>query len=91
MYAPSLLIAVIVAIGVIYVALPVMAGVYVRFRGRRTVACPETGLAEEVGVDAWHAAATAVPGPPRVYVATCTAWPRRAGCDRRCAPQAAGA
>jgi hypothetical protein len=76
--------AVIAAIGVIYVALPIMADVYFRFRRRRTVTCPETGLAENVQVDAWHAAATAMPGPPDVDLTSCTAWPKRAGCEQRC-------
>ena len=84
MSAPAMMIAMIVAIGVLFVVLPVAMDVYFRFRRPRTVACPETGLAEEVQVDAWHAAVTAVPGPPCMYVAKCTRWAHRAGCKQRC-------
>ena len=81
---PRIIIFMVVAIGFFYVIVPVALDAYFRFRGRRTVACPETGLAEGIEIDAWHAAATAVPGPPRIHVAACTAWPRRAGCGERC-------
>jgi hypothetical protein len=82
-------VAAIAALCALYVVLLVMADVYLRFRTFRTVVCPETGLREEVQLDAWHAAATAVPGPPDVYIASCTAWPGRAGCERRCGPRVA--
>jgi hypothetical protein len=75
---------IIVAIGLGCVALPVMAGVYRRFRGPHTVVCPETGLDAEVRIDAWHAAATAIPGPPRLYVAACSRRPERAVCGQEC-------
>jgi hypothetical protein len=84
MSAPMLTIMVIVAIGLVYVALPVMADVYARFRRRRTVVCPETGLDATVRIDAWHAALTAIPGPPRRYVAECSRWPEHAMCRQEC-------
>jgi hypothetical protein len=77
-------VAAIALLAVYIIVFLVTADVHLRFRKPRTVVCPETGLGEEVQVDAWHAAATAVPGPPDVSIATCTAWPRRAGCERRC-------
>jgi hypothetical protein len=80
-----MLIAMIAAIGVVFVVLPIAMEVYFRYRRPRIVACPETGLAEEVQVDAWHAAVTAVPGPPRLYVAECSRWAtKRGGCMQRC-------
>lgn len=84
MLTPMTLVMVIVAIGAVYVVLPIALDAYFRFRDARTVACPETGLAEEVQLDAWHAAATAVPGPARLYVAHCTRWPEQAGCKQEC-------
>lgn len=81
---PRMLIMAIAAIGLLYVALPVMAGVYFRFRRRRTVTCPETGLPEEVELDAWHAAATAIPGPPRLFVTACSRWPEHERCRQEC-------
>jgi hypothetical protein len=79
-----LTILVIVAIGLVYVALPVMADVYFRFRRRHTVVCPETGLDAEVKIDAWHAAATAIPGPPRRHVAECSRRAEHARCGEEC-------
>jgi hypothetical protein len=84
MDAPRTLLLVIAAIGLVYVVVPVVLDVYFRLRGRRTVACPETGLAEEIELDAWHAAVTAVPGPPRLRVERCTRWPARERCKQGC-------
>jgi hypothetical protein len=74
----------IALVGVVFVVLPIVLDVYYRFRDRRIVRCPETGGDAEVGVDAWHAAATAIPGPPRLHVTACTLWPERAHCAERC-------
>ena len=82
--SPKLLILLIAAIGFFYVVVPVALDVYRRVRGPRTVLCPETGAPEEIEIDAWHAAATAVPGPPRLRVVACTEWPARAGCREGC-------
>jgi len=79
-----LMVMVILAIGLVYVALPVMADVYARFRRRRTVVCPETGLDAEVRMDAWHAAVTAIPGPPRLHVAECSRRLEHAVCGEEC-------
>lgn len=79
-----LLLMAIVGIGLIYVVLPIMADVYFRFRRPRVVRCPENGLAAEVQVDAWHAAATAIPGPPGQHVADCSRWPEHARCKQDC-------
>jgi hypothetical protein len=84
MDTPRMLMLAIVAIGMFYVVLPIMMFAYLNVRGRRTVACPETGLAEEIELDAWHAAVTAVPGPPRLHVASCTRWPLRTRCAEGC-------
>ena len=80
----QLLILVIAAIGFFYVVLPVAFTAYRHFRGPRTVVCPETGRATEIELDAWHAAATAMPGPSRLHVAACAQWPERAGCREAC-------
>lgn len=84
MDAARLTIMAIVAIGFFYVILPVTADVYFRFRRRRTVTCPETGRPAEVQIDAWHAAATAIPGPPGEHVTACTRWPEHAECAQGC-------
>ena len=69
---------------VLIVLLPVAARVYFRSRGPRWVVCPDTGRVAHVQLDAWHAAATAVPGPPGRYVVACSEWPANAGCTRKC-------
>jgi hypothetical protein len=84
MDTPKMLMLVIVAIGLLYVLLPIVAYSYLAFRGRRSVTCPATGLPEEIELDAWHAAVTAVPGPPGLHVVACTGWPARARCGEGC-------
>jgi hypothetical protein len=84
MDTPKMLILVIAAIAFFYVVVPVAYDVYRRMRGRRTVVWPETGLPEEIEIDAWHAAATAVPGPPRLHVGACSRWPEHADCKEEC-------
>jgi hypothetical protein len=84
MDSARLMIVAVVAIGFFYVVVPVAFDVYLRFRRPRTVRCPETGLGTEIEVDAWHAAATAVPGPPSLVVADCSRWPAHAGCHQEC-------
>jgi hypothetical protein len=78
------LVSMIVAIGFFYVMVPVVLGTYREFRGARRVVCPETGGATAIELDAWHAAVTAMPGPPRHHVAACARWPRHAGCREAC-------
>ena len=84
MAAPWITLAAIAALGLGYVIAPIVAGVFFRFRGRRAVRCPETGLMTELEIDARHAALTAVPGPPDMRVADCSLWPDRQHCDQRC-------
>jgi hypothetical protein len=74
----------ITALALGYVVGPVMLDVFSRFRRRRIVRCPETGLLADVAVDARRAALTAVPGPSDVRVVTCSLWPEREGCAQRC-------
>ena len=87
MAAPWITLPAMAALALVYVVAPIMAEAFFRFRGKRTVRCPETGLTAEVAIDARHAALSAVPGPPKVRVAACSLWPDRAGCAQRCAAQ----
>jgi hypothetical protein len=72
------------AIALVFVVLPVGADAYVRYREPRVVRCPKTGLDVKISLDPWHAAATAVPGPPRLHVVQCTLWPNNGGCNEAC-------
>jgi hypothetical protein len=74
----------IAVIGLLFVILPVAAEAFFRFRRGRAVTCPRTGTTAEVAIDAWHAAATAVPGPPRLHAIDCSLWPEHADCARDC-------
>jgi hypothetical protein len=78
------LLLVIGALAVFYVLVPVVADAFTRYRRKRLLRCPETGMAAEVQVDARHAALTAIPGPPELRVADCSLWPDRHGCAQRC-------
>lgn len=74
----------IIALGTLYVLLPVVAGTYRRFAKRRVVTCPETKSFAEIQIDAAHAAVSSAIGEPRLKVESCTRWPERTGCGEDC-------
>lgn len=76
----------IVAIGVLYVLLPVVTDVFLRFRAARRLRCPEAGAGAEVRVDATRTAMGAAFHDPTPRVADCSLWPERAGCEEGCLP-----
>jgi len=84
MTAPWVLLLAIAGTAIFYVLVPIVAEVFARYRTPRILRCPETGGTAEVRIDARHAAATAVPGPPELRVAGCSRWPERKGCAQAC-------
>jgi hypothetical protein len=62
--------------------------VYRRYSGSRLVACPENQQPAAVSMDARHAAATGIDGPPDLRLCDCTRWPERAKCGQACLSQA---
>lgn len=84
MTAPLITIAAILALGTLFVLLPVAWDSYRRFRRRRVVTCPETKAIAEIVVDARRAACSSLVGRPRLRVQDCTRWPRRQGCAQDC-------
>lgn len=84
MNAPWILLAAIVAVALVYVLLPVVGEVFLRFRAKRQLRCPETGTNAEVGVDARRAAFTAAIRQPLLRVKSCSLWPERLGCGQHC-------
>jgi hypothetical protein len=74
----------IAALALCYVIAPIVLDAFARFRRRRMVRCPATGLGAEIALDARHAALTAIPGPPQARVAACSLWPERQGCAQAC-------
>jgi uncharacterized membrane-anchored protein YjiN (DUF445 family) len=84
MSAPWIVLAAIVALAVAYVLLPVVSAVFLRFRGTKELACPETGATAKVGADARWAAVTAAFRHPVLRVKDCSLWPGRRACEQNC-------
>jgi hypothetical protein len=61
--------------------------VYMRYRGKAVVSCPETGNPATVEVDAAYAALTFTRGIPELRLTNCMRWPERAGCGQDCMRQ----
>jgi hypothetical protein len=79
--------AVLIALALALLVPLLMAGAYLKFRGRRIVTCPETGQPAAVEVDARFAAATAVLGEPSLRLKSCSRWPEHKDCDQACLKQ----
>jgi hypothetical protein len=84
MQTPLLIILAVIALGALYVVLPVVAVAYRQYRGIKRPVCPETGEAAEVTLNLRHAVATAAVGPADLQVASCSRWPEHQGCDQSC-------
>lgn len=80
-----LLLAVIAAVGLIYVLMPVAADTYARLRSPQQVTCPETNDPATVQVAARRAALSAAVGANRVRIGNCSKWPERGDCAQGCA------
>ena len=74
----------IAAVGALYVVAPVVAHTYRRFRGPRTVTCPENHESVEIQIDAGEAAASAAFGKPELRVKRCARWPEHQHCGQEC-------
>jgi len=77
----------ILAIGGLYVLLPVFVHTYRSLRGPRVVRCPETLLATVIDLDARHGAAAALVGRSALRVRECERWkdhPAHRDCDQDC-------
>jgi hypothetical protein len=79
-----ILFGVIVAVGVLYVLVPVMFAAYRRASSRAMIRCPDTGKSAALQFDAGHAAWTAAIGNPRLRIENCSLWPERRNCQQRC-------
>ncbi len=84
MDTPWVVLAAIVGVAVGYVMLPVVGDVFLRFRSKRRVTCPEAEADAEVGVDARRAAFTAAFRHPVLKIKNCSLWPERSGCEQSC-------
>jgi len=84
MDSPVLVILAILAIGVLFVALPVVLAAFGEHRGTRPVLCPEAGRLASIQLDAGRAARCAILGRSLLSVESCSLWPERRGCAERC-------
>lgn len=84
MTAPVILIGGIIALGLLYVVLPVTLDTYRRFRYGQVVTCPNTHGPAEVRLNARLATFTAAFRKPDLRVKSCTLWPEKKGCAENC-------
>lgn len=74
-----------VAMAVLLIVRP--SRVWLRYRGRRVITCPENRTPAGVTVNARHAAATGLGKAPELRLSSCSRWPERAGCGQECLAQ----
>lgn len=79
-----LLIAGVVTLGLYFIVGPAVLTTYRRYRGRRTIICPETDQIAEMEIKAGLAGILAALGKPSLRVKWCSLWPRRRGCAEEC-------
>ena len=84
MTKPYAVIGVMLAIGLIYVAIPLFVGACRTWRAPRFVTCPHQHVGAEVTVKPWRAALTSLFRKPWLKVKSCTFWPECRGCDESC-------
>lgn len=84
MQTAFVLIGVILAVGVLYVLVPVVYAAYRRASCNAMIRCPETGRSAALQFDTGHAAWTAALGTPKLRVENCSLWPERKDCEQRC-------
>src|SRR5262245_44651139 len=73
-----------VTLGLCFVVIPVAFTVYHRYRGRRTIICPDIDQIVEMEIKAARAGIMAAFGKPSLRVKGCSLWPRRKGCAESC-------
>jgi hypothetical protein len=74
----------VLALGIVYVLLPIVVGAFRRYRGTKILRCPELGDNAEIGLDTRHATVTAAFKEPELKVIQCSHWPERQPCDEDC-------
>jgi hypothetical protein len=81
---PWIVLVAVLAVGLLYVLMPLVADTFRRFRSPRMLSCPETGGNAEIGIDASRAALTSAFGRPLLRVKSCSLWPERKQCKQDC-------
>jgi hypothetical protein len=80
----SLVIAGVLAAGLLLVVLPVGVSTFLRMRRGRSVVCPKTGEVAGIRLDAWRAAGGSLVDRSALKVSGCTLWPWKEGCAQNC-------
>ncbi len=84
---PFLVLGAIIALGVLYVMLPVFLDVLRRYRKARTVNCPQKNEKTQVNIDAGHAALSGLTGRPKLHIKNCPLWDDELYCKQECLSQ----
>ncbi len=84
---PFLVLGAIIALGVLYVMLPVFLDVLMRYRKAKTVNCPHKNEKTSVDIDAKQAAFTALAGKPKLHLKDCPLWHDEIYCNQECLSQ----
>lgn len=84
MNTTAYLIVTILVVTALYFGVWYFARAIGRYRGARTVTCPETKLPVLVEVDAVHAAFTGALGQPDLRLQACQRWPIKQDCGQEC-------
>src|SRR6266508_5356565 len=78
------LVLLLLSLSAMYFVFPLVAGTFVRYRGKRVITCPETRKPAAVEVDAGHAALTAATHHRDLRLKSCSRWPERQDCGQEC-------
>jgi len=79
-----ILIAAVILLGFFYVLVPLVINTFHRYRKKRVLRCPETGMLVEVDIDALQAAFSSPFGKPLLRVKNCPLWPEKENCHMEC-------
>lgn len=84
---PLMVLAAIIALGVLYVMLPVFLDVLLRYRKSKTVTCPRKNEKASVNIDAERAALSGLKGNPELLIKNCPLWRDEMYCNQECVSQ----
>lgn len=84
MQSPGLVILGVLAVGAVFVVLPVALTSLAENRRARALRCPEANSLATVSFDPGRAMRGALVGRVWLSVAGCSLWPERSGCGQAC-------
>lgn len=87
MTKPLIVLTAVLALGLLYVVLPVLLQTFLSYRHSREVACPKENRFATIHLNAPAAALAAMRGKTNLQIRDCSLWPKAEGCDRACLAQ----